>query len=61
MSITLGSLDRPEAFPIERHYGVESKVPWLKLCDGLPEEETGDIESDPRTAGMVRLQAGDGK
>ena len=56
LSVTLGSLDHPEAFPIAHHYGVESKMPWLKLCDGLPEEETGDVEADPRTAGMVKLQ-----
>ena len=55
-SVTLGSLDCPEDFPIVRHYGVESRMPWLKLCDGLPEEETGDVEADPRTAGMVDLQ-----
>ncbi|MGZ3305995.1 MAG: GFA family protein [Asticcacaulis sp.] len=59
-SVTLGSLDRPEDAPIERHYGIESKMPWLKLCDGLPEEETGDLEHDPRTAGMVIWQSGEG-
>ena len=55
-SVTIGSLDHPEDFPIVRHYGVESKLPWLRLCDGLPEESTGDAEADPRTAGMVKLQ-----
>ena len=55
-SVTIGSLDHPEDFPIVIHYGVESKMPWLKLCDGLPEEATGDVEADPRTAGMVKLQ-----
>ena len=55
-SVTLGSLDFPEDVPVERHYGVESKMPWLKLCDGLPEEATGDVEADPRTQGMVKLQ-----
>ena len=46
ISITIGSLDHPEDCPIVRHYGVESKMPWLKLCDGLPEERTEDLESD---------------
>jgi hypothetical protein len=55
--VTLGSLDRPEAAPIEVHYGVESRLPWLKLCDGLPEEETG---SSPRLDGMVSNQAPEG-
>jgi hypothetical protein len=55
-SVTVGSLDHPEDFPPVRHYGVESKMPWLKLCDSLPEEATGDPETDPRTAGMVKRQ-----
>ena len=55
-SVTIGSLDHPETVPIARHYGVESKMPWLKLCDGLPEEATVDADTDPRTVGMVNLQ-----
>lgn len=45
-NISLGSLDHPEAHPIVRHYGVESKMPWLKLCDGLPEERTEDLDAE---------------
>ena len=40
IGITLGSLDHPEDAPPERHIGVESHVPWLKLDDGLPQGET---------------------
>ncbi len=40
--VTIGSLDHPENAPIQIHYGVESRVPWLKLCDGLPQVETED-------------------
>jgi hypothetical protein len=42
MNVTIGSLDDPEAAPIVQHWGVESKVPWLKLCEGLPEHRTGE-------------------
>jgi hypothetical protein len=41
ISVTLGSLDDPELVPITRHLGVESKVSWVKFCDGLPEKRTG--------------------
>lgn len=56
ITVTIGSLDDPHAFPIQAHYGVEARWPWLKLCDGQPEEQTCDSESDPRTAGMVNFQ-----
>lgn len=55
LNITIGSLDHPERAPIGIHYGVESRVPWLKLCDGLPEEATSDEEGS-RLAGMVSRQ-----
>lgn len=57
ISLTIGSLDHPEAHPIEIHYGVESRLPWLQLCDGLPEEETAASEtSAAKLAGMVSHQ-----
>ncbi len=39
--VTIGSLDDPAAAPIERQYGIESRIAWVKFCDGLPEEATG--------------------
>ena len=56
VSVTIGSLDDPEAAPIGVHYGVESRVSWLKLCDGLPAEATGD-EAATTLAGMVSNQS----
>ena len=40
VSVMTGTLDEPEKAPIDHHYGVESQVSWLKLCDGLPGRAT---------------------
>ena len=42
--VTIGSLDDPAAAPPERHYGIESQLPWLHLEDELPREATADNE-----------------
>lgn len=36
------SLDEPESLSPTGHDGVESKLPWLELADGLPESRTED-------------------
>jgi hypothetical protein len=57
-SVSVGSLDHPQRTPPLRHYGIESRVPWLRLCDGLPEERTGE-GGDPASSwisGMVSYQ-----
>lgn len=51
--LTLGSLDAPAAVQPEIHYGVEGRLPWLRVDDGLPCEATDAA----RLAGMVDLQA----
>ncbi len=35
---SVGSLDHPERITPERHYGIESQLPWLEFHDGLPRE-----------------------
>jgi hypothetical protein len=40
--VTIGSLDHPEAAPIRRQYGLESKVPFVSFCEDVPGERTGD-------------------
>ncbi|MEQ1617720.1 MAG: GFA family protein [Terricaulis sp.] len=40
--ITIGSLDNPEAAPIERQFGVESRLSWVHFCDEVPGEKTGE-------------------
>lgn len=54
--VTIGSLDHPEDVSLEVHYGVESKMPWLCLNDGLP-EEMSDPESDDRARGLISYQS----
>jgi hypothetical protein len=39
--VTMGSLDAPENAPIGIQYGIESRIPWVKFCEGVPEERTG--------------------
>jgi hypothetical protein len=41
VELMIGTLDDPAAAAPDHHYGVESRVPWLKLADGLPGYETG--------------------
>jgi hypothetical protein len=45
--VTIGSLDDPGATPIIIQYGTESRIPWVKFCEGAPSEQTG---ADPKTA-----------
>ncbi len=40
--ITIGSLDDPNAAPITRQFGVESQVGWVKFCEDVAREKTGD-------------------
>lgn len=48
--LMIATLDDPEAAPPEYHYGVESRIGWLKLADGLPEYVTGSGGgTDPST------------
>jgi hypothetical protein len=45
--VTIGSLDDPNAVPIIIQYGVESRVGWVKFCEDVPAEKTGE---DPKAA-----------
>jgi len=45
--VTIGSLDEPESAPIIMQYGVESKIGWVKFCEDVPSEATGN---DPKAA-----------
>lgn len=44
IAVSIGSLDRPDAVRPEIHWGIESRVPWLTIQDGLPRRP---IEGDP--------------
>ena len=36
--VTVGSLDHPERTPPQRHFGIESQLPWLAIHDDLLRE-----------------------
>jgi hypothetical protein len=40
ISILSGTLDDPEVAPPEGHYGIESRISWLKIVDDLKQECT---------------------
>jgi hypothetical protein len=44
--VTIGSMDKPNSAPIIIQYGVESRIDWVKFCDGVPSEATGG--DDPK-------------
>lgn len=57
MFTTIGSLDRPEDATIVKQYGVESRLPWVKFCEDVPVEKTGeDAEGREYLAGMRTQQ-----
>ena len=39
--MTIGSLDDPNLVPIERQFGVESRLSWVECFPEVPEETTG--------------------
>jgi hypothetical protein len=45
--VTIGSLDEPNAAPIVMQYGVESRIEWVKFCEAVATEATGE---DPEAA-----------
>ncbi len=47
VELMIGTLDDPAAVPPDHHYGIESRVPWLKLADDWPGWETGGRPGDP--------------
>ena len=53
--VTIGSLDDPAVATPERHFGIESQVPWLHIDDALPREPT---LGDERLAAMTVHQFG---
>ena len=55
--VSLGSLDQPAAFVPERHFGIESQLPWLQIDDDLPREATA---ADSRLAQMTVHQRSSG-
>jgi hypothetical protein len=42
MYTTIGSLDHPESVELVKQYGIESRLPWVKFCEAVPEERTAE-------------------
>lgn len=42
MYATIGSLDDPINAPIVKQFGIESRLPWVKFCEDVPAERTGE-------------------
>ena len=58
IEVTTGSLDDPWSVGLVEHFGVESKMPWLKLADGLPEHRSEEHEKSPVNAPGFRPNQG---
>ena len=42
MYTTIGSLDHPEQVLLVKQFGIESQLPWVKFCEDVPGEQTGE-------------------
>jgi hypothetical protein len=48
MNVTVGSLDEPErAGPNRSHFAAESRLSWVPICDGAPEQRLDDYAESP--------------
>ncbi|HTV89282.1 MAG TPA: GFA family protein [Stellaceae bacterium] len=56
ISVTVGSLDRPQDVPPVRHYGVEGRLGWLDRLASLPVETTDEMMPAARRARYVNYQ-----
>lgn len=56
ISVTMGSLDDPEAVRPQHQYGIESKVAWFDDILALPARRTEEWLPADRAAGMVNRQ-----
>ena len=56
---TIGSLDHPEKVELVKQYGVESRLPWVKFCEAVPEEITAaSAQAQEFLAAMKSNQSG---
>lgn len=46
MYVTIGSLDDPERAPIEKQFGIESRLSWVKFCEEIPQGRTGESAAE---------------
>ena len=56
MYVTIGSLDHPEDVPIVKHYGIESRLPWVEFCEDVPGEPTGASATEQKFLSRMQSQ-----
>lgn len=56
IDLTIGSFDTPEAIAPTRHYGTESRMPWLHLADDWPRSQTDESLEPHRQAALKSRQ-----
>jgi hypothetical protein len=57
---TIGSLDDPGQVELVKQYGIESRISWVKFCDAVPEERTGEsAQAQEFLANMLSNQRSD--
>jgi len=53
ISVSIGSLDHPEAFPPIDQHGIESRISWVNDLGHLPDRGSTEGE-DPEAAAFIR-------
>jgi hypothetical protein len=53
MSVSIGSLDNPEAFPPKDQHGVDSRLSWANAIGGLPDQLPIE-EREPAIAAFIK-------
>ena len=54
---TIGSLDHPEEVALVKQFGIEGRLPWVKFCEDIPGERTGESpQAQDFLAGMRNNQ-----
>ncbi|MGF1641437.1 MAG: GFA family protein [Rhodospirillales bacterium] len=56
IEIAIGSLDQPDRVPPVKHLGIESRLGWIHLADGLPSFRTEDNTTPDRLARIRSFQ-----
>ena len=53
ISVSIGSLDHPEAFPPLDQHGTEARLSWVQALPGLPDRRPTE-EEDATTAAFIK-------
>ncbi len=55
MYTTIGSLDHPERVSLVKQFGIESRLPWVKFCEDVPGEPTGESAAAQEFLAKMRI------